>query len=234
MILEVDKLNSGYGPIQVLWDISLKAMEGEIATVIGPNGAGKSTLMKAIMGQLPHTGRIIYKGHTIDHLPPERVVALGVAFVPEGARAFPDMTVIDNLKMGAFIKSARPRREETLQEVFALFPILKERQNQMARTLSGGERQMLAIGRALMSRPDLLLLDEPSLGLSPIVVKSIFNTIWGLRDRGTTILLVEQNVFLSLEMSDRAYVLEQGRVVMEGTGRELLRSEHVKRSYLAV
>jgi branched-chain amino acid transport system ATP-binding protein len=219
--------------------VSVEVGEGEVVSVIGPNGAGKTTLIKTIVGLLrPREdhggGRITFKGMRIDGLPPEQIIRRGIAAVPEGARVFPDMTVLDNLKMGAVVPRARTRQAQSLAEVFALFPRLGERTLQPARTLSGGERQMLAIGRALMACPDLLLLDEPSLGLQPTLVKGIIDTIRRINERGITVFLIEQNVHFSLPMSHRAYVLEHGRIVLEGTGEELLGNPHVRVSYLGI
>jgi branched-chain amino acid transport system ATP-binding protein len=238
-MLSVEAVDVGYGPLQVLRGVSLVVGDREIVSVIGPNGAGKSTLIKTIIGLLrpridPAGGRILFQGRRIDGLAPEEIVRAGVAVVPEGARVFPEMTVLDNLRMGAIIPRARERQGESLGEVFAMFPRLQERTAQLARTLSGGERQMLAIGRALMSRPRLLLLDEPSLGLQPTLVRAIMDAVRGINERGLTVLLIEQNVHFSLPMSHRAYVLEQGRVVLEGPGKELLLNPHVRVSYLGV
>jgi len=239
-MLRVDKIKVFYGDVQVLWDVSLKVDEGEIVTVVGPNGSGKSTLLHTIVN-LNHPKRtdqmdsgIFYRGSRIDGLSPEESVSLGIAVVPEGARVFPEMSVLDNLKMGSYIKKARQVREQTLEEIYTLFPRLRERESQKARTLSGGERQMLAVGRALMSKPDLLLLDEPSLGLQPMLVTRTFEAVREINRKGVTILLVEQNVHYSLEISHRAYVLENGRIVLEGKGSELLNNQHVKKAYLAM
>ena len=239
-MLRVDKIRVFYGDIQVLWDVSLKVDEREIVTVVGPNGSGKSTLLHTIVN-LNHPKNadqmdsgIFYRGNRIDDFSPEESVRLGIAIVPEGARVFPEMSVLDNLKMGSYIKNARAVREKSLEEVYTLFPRLKERESQKARTLSGGERQMLAVGRALMSKPDLLLLDEPSLGLQPMLVTRTFEAIREINRKGVTILLVEQNVHYSLEISHRAYVLENGRIVLEGKGSELLNNQHVKKAYLAM
>jgi branched-chain amino acid transport system ATP-binding protein len=236
-MLEVTGLDVAYGRLQVLWNVSLRVAAGEVVSVIGPNGAGKSTLIKTIVGLLRprgDRGRITFKGERLDRLRPEAIVRRGIAVVPEGAKVFPEMTVRDNLLVGAIVPHARPRRAETLKEVSALFPRLAEREGQLARTLSGGERQMLAIGRAMMARPDLLLLDEPSLGLAPTLVKSIMETVRGISARGITVLLIEQNVHISLPMSTRAYVLENGRIALEGPGRELVQNPHVRVSYLGL
>lgn len=238
-MFEVKELNVGYGQVQVLWDVSLKVEQGEIVSVLGPNGAGKSTLLRASLGMLRPMGTdkansITYRNQRIDGLPPEQIVRLGIALITEEKHLFLDMTVLDNLKMGSYIKKAKEKRTESLELIFNLFPRLGERKNQMARTLSGGERQMLAIGRALMSKPDLLMIDEPSLGLQPLLIAKIFDTIKEIREKGVTILMVEQNVYFSLEISDRGYVLENGKIVMEGKGKELLDDNHIKKSYLAM
>jgi branched-chain amino acid transport system ATP-binding protein len=238
-MFEIKGLNVGYGKVQVLWDVSLRVEQGEIVTVLGPNGAGKSTLLQTALGLLKpmktgETDLITYRNQRIDGLPPEEIVRLGIALITEEKNLFPDMTVLDNLKMGSYIKRAKIERTESLDLVFKLFPRLAERKNQMANTLSGGERQMVAIGRALMSKPDLLMIDEPSIGLQPLLIAKIFDTIREINGRGVTILLVEQNVFFSLEISNRAYVLENGRVVMEGKGKDLLDNPHVKKAYLAI
>jgi len=239
-MLRVDKIKVFYGDVQVLWDVSLKVDEGEIVTVVGPNGSGKSTLLHTIVN-LNHPKKveqrdsgIFYRGNRMDGFSPEETVKFGIAIVPEGARVFPEMSVLDNLKMGSYIKKAREVREKTLEEVYTLFPRLQERESQKAKTLSGGERQMLAVGRALMSKPDLLLLDEPSLGLQPMLVTRTFEAIREINRKRVTILLVEQNVNYSLEISHRAYVLENGRIVLEGKGSELLNNQHVKKAYLAM
>jgi len=234
-LLNVSGIDVFYRDVQVLHDVSLNVQKGEIVTVIGPNGAGKSTLLRTIVGfEHPGKGSISFNGTSIDFLPPEKTVRLGLTIVPEGARVFADMSVLDNLKMGSYIKSARATREESLELVFDLFPRLRERVDQKGGTLSGGERQMLAIGRALMSKPTLLLLDEPSLGLAPMLVNSVFQAVENIAAAGLTVLLVEQNVHFSLELSNRAYVLENGRVVMEGSGPELMNNDHIRKSYLAL
>jgi branched-chain amino acid transport system ATP-binding protein len=239
-MLRIDKIDVFYGDVQVLWEISLKVNQGEIVTVIGPNGSGKSILLRTIVNlnrprkSGPTEGGIFYQGNRIEGLSPEETVRLGIGIVAEGARVFPEMEVLDNLKMGSYIKKARENREENLAKVFGLFPRLSERRRQKANTLSGGERQMLALGMALMSSPDLLLLDEPSLGLQPAFVTRTFEAIQEINRRGVTILLVEQNVVASLDISHRAYVLENGRMVMEGEGKQLLSSPHIKKAYLAL
>ena len=238
-LLAVESVDAGYGTLQVLSGVTLSVSPGEIVSLIGANGAGKTTVIKTILGlvpvrRTPVAGTIRFKGERIDGLAPEEIVKRGVAVVPEGARVFPDMSVLDNLYMGSLIPRARSRESTSLAEVFSLFPRLEERQKQLARTMSGGERQMLAIGRGLMACPDLLLLDEPSLGLAPTLVRSIIEAVRGINQRGITVLLIEQNVHFSLPISDRGYVLEQGRVVLEDTGPALLENPHVRVSYLGV
>ena len=234
-MVTIENIDVYYGDVHVIRGISFDVNTGEVVTVIGPNGAGKSTLLTTIMGfRHPRNGSISFNGSRIDRLPPEKIVRLGITFVPEGSRIFQDMSVLDNLKMGSYSKSARGDRKKNLDMVFALFPRLLERSRQKGGTLSGGERQMLAIGRALMSNPTMLLLDEPSLGLQPLLVTRVFETIQEISSMGLTILLVEQNVHFSLEITDRAYVLENGGIVMEGTGQSLMENDHVKNAYLAV
>jgi branched-chain amino acid transport system ATP-binding protein len=234
-LLDVQNIDVFYRDVQVLRDVSLQVCEGEVVSVIGPNGAGKSTLLNSIVGyRNPRNGSITFNDLRIDKLSPEKVVPLGLTIVPEGARVFAEMSVLDNLKMGSYNKAARAHRAESLEQVFSFFPRLQERVNQKGGTLSGGERQMLAIGRALMARPKLLLLDEPSLGLAPLLVAKVFETIRDIARTGLTVMLVEQNVHLSLEIANRGYVLENGRMVMEGSGRELIDNEHVKEAYLAM
>jgi branched-chain amino acid transport system ATP-binding protein len=219
----------------VLRDVALRIDEGEIVSVVGANGAGKSTLLKAIAGLVRATaGEIRLGGERLDRLPTDRIVALGVVRVPEGRRIFPEMTVRENLELGSYLGRARRRRAESLGRVFALFPRLEERAKQLGGTLSGGEQQMLAIARGLMSLPRLLMLDEPSLGLAPLVVREIFDALRRINAEGTTILLVEQDVMHSLKMSHRGYVLENGTIVLQGRGAELLADEHVKTAYLGI
>lgn len=234
-MLTIDKLNFSYGDMQVLWGIDLQVNEGEIVTVVGANGAGKSTTLKNISRLVsPQAGSITFQGEDLNGLEPHQVVERGVVQVPEGRKIFPEMTVLENLRMGSFIKSARPDREANVERVFQMFPRLKEREKQLGGTMSGGEQQMLAIARGLMTKPKLLLLDEPSLGLSPLFVKIIFEIIQEINRQGVTILLVEQNVYQSLKIATRAYVLETGRVVMTGTGSELLSNDHVKKAFLGM
>jgi branched-chain amino acid transport system ATP-binding protein len=234
-MLELEDVDAGYGHLQVLHGVTLKVAPGEIVSLIGPNGAGKTTVIRAILGLIPlrpRRGAIRFKGRRIDGLAPEEIVRLGIAVVPEGARVFPEMSVLDNLKMGALAARARARETQTLGEVYAMFTRLEERRHQLARTLSGGERQMLAMGRAFMSCPELLLLDEPSLGLQPSLVRGIIDAIRDINRRGITVLLIEQNVHIALPISHRGYVLEQGRVALEDAGAALLDNPHVRVSYL--
>ena len=235
MMLEVDKVSAYYGKIRVLWDVSIKVDKGEIVALIGANAAGKTTILDTISGFVrPASGSVTFLGQRIDGTPPHEVVKLGFCHVPEGGKAFPDMTVRENLDMGAYSNEAWQKKKETLNQVLTMFPLLEQRAKQLARTLSGGERQMLAIGRGLMSRPKLCALDEPSYGLSPLMVKEIFDAVRMLRDQGMTILLIEQDVQQSLEIADRGYVLENGRVALEGSSADLLRNDHVKKAYLGL
>jgi branched-chain amino acid transport system ATP-binding protein len=234
-VLKIDSIYVSWNDIQVLKGVSLEIGQGEIVGVIGPNGSGKSTLMNAIVGfQQPSRGSIKFKGSSVVGLQPEQIVGLGMTIVPEGARVFSEMTVLENLKMGSYVKRARLDRYKTLGKVLDHFPVLLDRINQKAGSLSGGERQMLAIARALMSKPDFLLLDEPSLGLAPMMVTKVMETITEIASEGLTVLLVDQNVHYCLEISDRAYVLENGRVVMQGNGCELMNEEHIRKSYFAL
>ena len=232
-ILEIKNLEISYGDIQVVWGIDLYVQHNEIVVVIGQNGAGKSTLLSAVANIIPvKNGEILYKGDDITNTSVVNTVKKGIMLVPEGAGVFSNMSVFDNLIMGAYTVKSSDKRKIIMEQVFDLFPRLKERKNQMAGTLSGGERQMLAIGRALMSEPELILLDEPSLGLQPLFVKKMFEVIKTLKEMGKTILLVEQNVNRSLEISDRGYVLENGRVVLKGSSKDLLDDAHVKKAYM--
>jgi len=232
-MLEVEKINVFYDDAQALWDISFNVNNAEIVTLVGSNGSGKSTSLKAISGLVPpSSGQIRLEGARIDRVPAHRIVEMGIAQIPEGRRLWPGLSVLENLELGAYTKGARAVREESLAYVFKLFPRLHERRMQLAGTLSGGEQQMLAIGRGLLSKPKLLILDEPSLGLAPFLVDEVFETIQKINREGTTILLVEQNVNYGLAISNRGYVLETGRIVLSGTGKELLDDEHVKTAYL--
>jgi len=234
-MLLVEKLSFAYGDLQVLWDVDLEVREGEIVTVLGANGSGKSTILRNVSRLVrPGAGKLEFDGADLRRLAPHQVVALGVVHVPEGRRIFPEMTVLENLRMGSFVPAARKDRDRNIERAFTLFPRLAERRSQLGGTMSGGEQQMLAIARGLMGNPKLLLLDEPSLGLSPLLVRSIFEIIREINRQGTTILLVEQNVYQSLHVSNRAYVLETGRVVLTGTGAELLADSHVKKAFLGM
>jgi branched-chain amino acid transport system ATP-binding protein len=234
-MLRIRKLNFAYGDLQVLWDVDLDVNAGEIVTVVGANGAGKSTILKNVSRLVrPTSGSVTLGDLDLGHLQSHQVVEHGVIQVPEGRRIFPEMTVVENLRMGSFVKATRKDRERNMDRVFSLFPRLAERRGQLGGTMSGGEQQMLAIGRGLMGNPKLLLLDEPSLGLSPLLVKNIFEIIKEINKQGTTILLVEQNVYQSLHISTRAYVLETGRVVLSGTGAELLGNDHVRKAFLGM
>ncbi len=232
MLLEVDNINVYYGAIHAIKGISFHVEEGEIVTLIGANGAGKTTTLNTVTGLLrSRTGDIRFLGSGISHMPAHAVVKEGLALVPEGRRVFTQMTVEENLEMGAFTRG-RDEVADSLGRVFELFPRLEERRRQVAGTLSGGEQQMLAMGRALMSRPKLMMLDEPSMGLAPILVEQVFGIIQSLHAAGTTILLVEQNAQMALSIADRAYVLENGHITLSGTGAELARSEQVQKAYL--
>ena len=234
-MLKIDKLNFSYDDLKVLWDIDLEVHEGEIVTVVGANGAGKSTTLKNISRLVkPNSGSITFKGTDLSRMEPHQVVEEGIVQVPEGRKIFPEMSVRENLRMGSYIASARKNREENIERVYTLFPRLLEREKQLGGTMSGGEQQMLAIGRGLMANPKLLLMDEPSLGLSPLFVKNIFDIITEINRQGVTILLVEQNVYQSLRIANRAYVLETGRVVLTGTGADLLNNDHVKKAFLGM
>lgn len=234
-LLELDSIDASYGDVQVLWKISLMITRGEIATVVGGNGAGKSTLLRTISGLIPcNSGEIKFLGENINSTPVHKRVTLGLVQIPEGRRLFPYMTVLGNLEMGAFNGKATERKEENIGRVFELFPILKERKIQLAHTLSGGEQQMLAIARGLMAEPSLLMMDEPSLGLAPMLIKMVFETIQSINKQEVTVFLVEQNVKQCLELSHHGYVLENGRIVMEGTGQELLKSKHLRETYLGL
>jgi branched-chain amino acid transport system ATP-binding protein len=234
-LLEIRNICVCYGEVEVLHNLTLKIPEGEIVAIVGANGAGKTTLLNTISGMMsPASGEILFQEEVINGLPPHKVVGKGIAHIPEGRRLFPLLSVRDNLLLGAYIPSARKYMNETLLEIYKLFPKLKERENQLAGTLSGGEQQMVTIGRGLMSKPKILMLDEPSLGLAPQLVHETFKTVQQIRERGATILLVEQNVQQSLKIAKHGFVLENGRVVKEGTGQSLLGDPHVKKAYLGI
>ena len=236
MLLEIEKLTVAYGDMVAVRDVSLFIDEGEVVSLVGSNGSGKTTLLRCISGIIaPQSGRISFGEKTaINKMPPSEIVNLGLIQVPEGRLLFPSLTVLENLEMGAFSSRARPYYLDTLQSVFKLFPILAERQKQNANTLSGGEQQMLAIGRALMARPRMLICDEPSLGLAQVIVKQIFEIIRLINERGVSIFLVEQNVKQALSISHRGYVLENGSVKLSGTGEYLIKNEHIKKMYLGL
>jgi branched-chain amino acid transport system ATP-binding protein len=235
MLLDVTDVCVAYDSIQALWDVSLSVQDKSVTALVGSNGSGKSTLMNTIIGVLfPYKGKITAWGNDITHAQSNERVEMGLALVPEGRRLFPNSTVEENLKGGAFVKRAREKMNETMDWVNSLFPLLKERRNQKAGTLSGGEQQMLAIARSLMSQPKLLMLDEPSFGLAPKLVTEVFEMIQKIRDEGLSILIVEQNVQAMLGMADRAYVIENGKVVMEGTGENLMGHDRIKKAYLGM
>ena len=232
-MLKLENINVYYGGIHALKDLSLSVRQGEIVTLIGANGAGKSTTLRTISGlNRPKTGEVIFEGNKIHLVSPQEIVKRGLSQSPEGRRVFANMTVMENLELGAYIRNDKPEIKADYEKIFDRFPRLKERRNQAAGTLSGGEQQMLAIGRALMSRPRLLLLDEPSMGLAPLLVKEIFSIIKDINASGTTVLLVEQNANMALHIAHRAYVLETGRIVLEGPAHELANNEAIKKAYL--
>jgi len=234
-LLKVSNIDVFHGSFQALWDVSLEVKPGEMLALIGANTSGKSTLLDTISGLLhPTKGSIEFEGKDISVLDPFQIVELGISQVPEGRRLFPEMSVLDNLIIGSYNRKARPKREQNLQQVYGHFPILEERKNQLAKTLSGGEQQMLAIGRGLMADPKLMLLDEMSLGLAPIVLDELYRALKEIRERGITILFVEQNVRRTLQEADRAYILESGRVVLSGTPAELQEEEDVRKAYFGV
>jgi branched-chain amino acid transport system ATP-binding protein len=234
-LLTVNEIDVFYGDLQALRKASIEVNPGEVASVIGSNGAGKSTLLRSISGILrPRGGKIVFNKMNISQAPTFRIVENGISHVPEGRQLFPTMTVLENLEMGAQFTRAKKVKNETLEQVFSYFPRLKERLDQKAGTLSGGEQQMLAMGRGLMSLPELIMLDEPSLGLAPLLVSTIFEIIERINQQGTSILLIEQNVFNSLKISDRGYILENGQIVLDGKGQELLENPHIRKTYLGL
>lgn len=232
-MLKVENLSVHYGMIQAVRDVSFEVNEGEVVSLIGANGAGKTTILRTLSGLVrPSSGRIAFLGQEIQKMPAQKIVASGLSQVPEGRHVFPGLTVMENLEMGAFLKKNREENQANLKKVFSRFPRLEERKNQDAATLSGGEQQMLAMGRALMSTPKLLLLDEPSMGLAPIFIQEIFDIIQDIQKQGTTVLLIEQNANKALAIADRGYVLETGKIVLSGTGKELAASDEVRKAYL--
>jgi branched-chain amino acid transport system ATP-binding protein len=235
MMLEIENVSAAYGMIQILWDVSFKIEEKEIVSIIGPNGAGKTTLVKTIMGLLPaKTGTIRFKGENIEKLPPYEIVKKGVTLIPEGREIFPRMTVEENMLLGAYTIKDKQQVKESKEKAYQIFPVLRKKEKALAQTLSGGEQQMLVIGRSLMSNPELLILDEPSLGLAPIIVAKVLDTLRQINEEGVAVLLVEQNIRDSLNIADRGYVLEEGKIIIEGEGRELLSNDHIKELYLGI
>jgi len=234
-MLDVKNISSGYGMIQILWDVSFKINEKEIVSIIGPNGAGKTTLVKTIMGLLPtKNGSIQFKDKNIENLPPYEIVKKKISLIPEGRDIFPRMTVEENVLLGAYTINNKQQVKDSQERIYQIFPVLRKKERTLAQNLSGGEQQMLVIGRSLMSSPELLILDEPSLGLAPIIVAKVLDTLRQINDEGVAVLLVEQNIRDSLNIADRGYVLEEGKIIIEGQGRELLSNDHIKEVYLGI
>jgi branched-chain amino acid transport system ATP-binding protein len=234
-MLQVKNVSAAYGMIQILWGVSFNIKEKEIVSIIGPNGAGKTTLVKTIMGLLPaKSGTIKFRGKNIEKLPPYEIVKKGVSLIPEGREIFPRMTVEENLLLGAYTIKDKNQVKESKERICQIFPVLQKKAKAVAQTLSGGEQQMLVIGRSLMSNPKLLILDEPSLGLAPIIVAKVLDTLRQINDEGVAVLLVEQNIRDSLNIADRGYVLEEGKIIIEGEGRKLLSNDHIKEVYLGI
>jgi branched-chain amino acid transport system ATP-binding protein len=234
-LLQINHLDASYGFLQVLWDVSLRVEEGEVVGLIGPNGAGKTTMLRTIAGLLPpKSGEVLFRGKSIGPLPAYQITRMGISYISESLNLFTDMSVQENLLMGAYTIQDKQTQLESLDFVYNLFPRLKEREGQLAGTMSGGERKMLAVARGMMSKPQLLMVDEPSLGLAPHLVTDVFNSLQTLQETGVTILLVEQRVNATLEITDRAYVLEQGKVTMEGPSSELMKDKHIKKAYLGI
>ena len=234
-MLNLENIKTAYGKVGVLWGVSLNVDQNEITALVGANGAGKTTLLHSITGLTPpHSGTITYGDRRIERLSPHRIMRLGISLVPEGGKPFPDMTVLENLEIGAYVHDNWKLRQKSLERVYRIFPVLKDRSHQLASLLSGGERQMLAMGRSLMARPKLCLFDEPSYGLAPIIVKQLFHFIRSMHAEGITILIVEQNVRYALKSAHKAYVLENGRIVLKGESRDLLQNDHVKKAYLGL
>jgi branched-chain amino acid transport system ATP-binding protein len=235
MMLEIQNLSSAYGMVEILWDVSFKVERGEIVSIIGPNGAGKTTLVKTIMGFMhPKTGTVKFKNESIEKLPTYEIVKKGLTMIPEGREIFPRLTVEENLSLGAYTIKDKSKIKEAKEKAYEIFPVLKKKDKALAQTLSGGEQQMLVICRSLMSSPQLLILDEPSLGLAPIIVDKVLDTVKTINEEGVTVLLVEQNINDSLAIADRGYVLEEGKIVLEGKSRELLSNSHIKEVYLGL
>jgi branched-chain amino acid transport system ATP-binding protein len=234
-MLEVENVSAAYGMVQILRDVSFKVEEKEIVSIIGPNGAGKTTLVKTIMGYLkPKTGSIKFKGENIEKISTNEIVKKGLTMIPEGREIFPRMSVEENLMLGAYTIKDKDKIRQTKEKVYGIFPVLKKKEKNLAQTLSGGEQQMLVICRSLMSNPLMLILDEPSLGLAPIIVEKVLDTVRAINDEGVTILLVEQNIHDSLNMANRGYILEEGKIILEGKSRELLSNSHIKEVYLGL
>lgn len=234
-MLEVETVSVSYGAVQILWDVSFKVNQNEIVSIIGPNGAGKTTLVKTIIGLIhPMKGRILFRGEPIENMPPYEIVKKGMSLIPGERKIFPRMTVMENLLIGAYPIRDGETVHMLVERAHQIFPVLEKKSNDLARTLSGGEQQMLVISRGLMSNPALLIIDEPSLGLAPILVEKMLDTVCRINEEGVTILLVEQNIQESLEVADRGYVLEEGKIVITGKGKELLSNEHIKEAYLGI
>ncbi len=234
-MLEIENVSASYGMVQILRDVSFEVKEKEILSIIGPNGAGKTTLVKTIMGLLhPTSGTIKFKGENIEKLMPYQIVKKGLTMIPEGREIFPSMTVEENILLGAYTIEEKDKVKDSKERVYQIFPVLKKKEKALAKTLSGGEQQMLVICRSLMSNPQLLILDEPSLGLAPIIVEKVLDTVRTINDEGVTVLLVEQNIHDSLNVADRGYVLEEGKIILEGKSRELLSNTHIKEVYLGL
>jgi len=234
-MLEVEKVSAAYGLVQILWDVSFRVKEKEIVSIIGPNGAGKTTLVRTIVGLIrAKDGTVRFKGENIEKLPSYEIVKKGITLIPEGRDIFPRLTVEENLSLGAYTVNDNETVKKTKEEVYQIFPVLKKKEKALAQTLSGGEQQMLVICRSLMSKPQLLILDEPSLGLAPIIVEKVLDTLQKINEDGVTILLVEQNIRYSLNIANRAYVLEEGKIIIEGEGRQLLSNDHIKEVYLGI
>ena len=234
-MLEIENVSAAYGMIQILWDVSFKIKEKEIVSIIGPNGAGKTSLVKTIMGLLPaKSGAIRFKGENIENLPTYEIVKKGVTMIPEGREIFPRMTVEENMLLGAYMINDKHQVKESKERIYQIFPVLRKKEKTLAQNLSGGEQQMLVIGRSMMSNPELLILDEPSLGLAPIIVAKVLDTLRQINEEGVAVLLVEQNIRDSLNIADRGYVLEEGKIIIEGEGRKLLSNDHIKEVYLGI